>query len=306
MKPNTIKLRYVVLPIMFKAVAIAFIFFVISFFYQDHLSIAIGKSTFYHKYLSEIKWNDSIILFVAAMSIFLVSPFWLKKPIAFLEFKKSRQLNSVIYLSLPLFQGGLLLLAYSLATYASQKTYNLDSFNDWESNDKPIYFNIQHAEISGVRDMEIRYNYLSKNPKTYDVFCTVLLDRNNNLWLGISDHFFVNRGVDDPKAVIIEKIINANKKCDNTTIIKNASFKTSNFNLENNGFLAAAKRLNESRELNLENAQLLVHSKRSMEELRDLGFSFSFILVLLSILFLSYDTYNARINWNKYRETKHN
>ena len=80
--------------------------------------------------------------------------------------------------------------------------------------------------------------------------------------------------------------------------------KISNFNLENNGFLAAAKQLDESKELNLETAQLLVHSKRSMEDLRDMLFTMALIFILLAMLFLSYDTYNARINWDKYRETK--
>ena len=289
---------------MVKATTVAVVFLAMSAFYQEHLSIAIGKSTFYHQYLSEVNWDGSIILGITVMSISVVSLFWLKKPIAFLEFKKSRQLDSVIFFSLPLFQVGLLLLAYSVATYALQTTYSLDNFNDWESQNKPTYFSVQHADIIGVRDMDIRYNYLSKNPKNYDVFCTVLLDRSKNLWLGIRDNFSVSRGIDNPKPITIEKIINANKKCDNTTIINSASFKTSNFNLENNGFLAAAKHLDKSKELNLETAQLLVHSKRSMEELRDMLFTMALTLVLLPILFLSYDTYNARINWDKYREAK--
>ncbi|MEC4725545.1 hypothetical protein HWQ46_08310 [Shewanella sp. D64] len=303
MKPYIIKLRYVALPIMVEAVGLALIFLALSAFYQNNLSTAFGQSTAYHHYLANIKWSGPIVLGLIIMSIYAMSLFWLKKPLAFLEFEKSRHHSSVIF-SIMLFQSGLLILAYTIGTYGTQTTYQVDNFNDWELQGKPTYFKVKVTNVEGIRDIDVRYNYLSKNTKEYYVFCTILLDKNKNLWLGISDYFFISSGIEKPKSLIIEKIIIANKKCDNIKTMSDASFKTSNFNLENNGFLAAAKRLDESSHLDLKYAQLLVHSKISMEDSRYTLFGMALILTLLAMLFLSYDTHNARINWDRYREAK--
>lgn len=292
---NKILFRHVMLPCTLSLIGYWVLSFSLIYFYIEFLSIYFGRSAwFVDSWIGDLYIEEFIISIVFMLSLSTLLNMFLKKWLSLIKFRKEKIGEK--------FSFTVLIIATIINTHALSYASNTKSFVNIEKDELMSHVKeftkletSYPVEVEGRRGYFVHESFASKYGRNFNGYCTVLVNKSENIWIGKVYHFYPSRDKDNFKDSFDKLYESTFRQCKELKLLEKGKFYSTNFNIAHTGYLHAAKLVNKAKELDLSQATILIKEEASVTLSETAN-----LLLIFGLIILIYDLWGARLNWSEY------